>query len=803
MFKNYFTIAWRNIFRHPKYSIINVLGLTLGITCCLLIFLWVRDEKSVDNFPRNGNHLFVIYMTIVADGKTTGTYSTPSNVVDNRNHLYMEDVKRTVPEIRSLACYTTGYELPWGYPETLQSGDKLLKLNGARAGEDFFKIFGYPLVEGNAATALSDMHGIALSRRTAVALFGSPRAAMGRPVRFENKYTFNVSAVYEDLPKESSLQFDFLNNWEAQKRMLEWASGNVRIYVQLSPGADIAKVENELTQYLRTTMGPVPHSTFRLGLQRVSDQYLYNVFTNGRPLTGRIEYVRIFSGVAIFILLIACINFMNLATARSVRRAKEVGLRKVVGSSRGQLIRQFLGESLVFALLSLLLSLALVLLLLPAFNRLTGKTIGFPAADPLFWCSLAAVGLVTGLLAGSYPALYLSSLQPVRTLKGVVRHTTGSILFRKGLTVFQFVLSIFLVIATIVVTRQADFIDHTNLGYDRENLIYVRIDGELSKLQNYLLFKERLSPMPGIAMVDRSTEAPHSMTFDVSSDDIKWEGKPANANVPVEPASVGFDFVKLMHLTLVGGRDFSRQNATDSSDAFLVNEVAVKEMGFKDPIGKWVSAWAKRGHIIGVIRDYHTRSLRDPIRPLLLDVKEGEYFGVILIRTLPGRTKEALASIATVYKEVNPNFAFGWQFVDEEYQKMYISEMITSKLSVLFAVLAIAISSMGLLGLVLLAAEQRTREIGIRKVLGASIAGIVTLFSMDFLKLILIAFVIGGSLGWWAMHAWLNGFTYRIPLSWWIFVLAGAGVTLMAMVTIGYRALRSAAANPVEALRSE
>jgi putative ABC transport system permease protein len=803
MFKNYFTVAWRNILRHPNYSMINVLGLALGMTCCLLIFLWVRDEKSVDNFQRNGNDLFVVYMTAVADGKTSGTYSTPVRVVDKHGQLYMEDAKRSVPEISNLACYTTGYELPWGYPETLQTGDKLLKLNGARAGEDFFKIFGYPLVEGNPATALSDMLGIALSRRTAVALFGSPRAAMGQPVRFENKYTFRVSAVFEDLPKQSSLQFDFLNNWEAHKRMLEWASGNSKTYVQLSPGADPGKVENELTQYLRTAMGPTPHSTFKLGLQRVKDQYLYNVFANGRPVTGRIEYVRIFSGVAIFILLIACINFMNLATARSVRRAKEVGLRKVVGSSRGQLVRQFLGESLVFAFLSLALSLGLVFLLLPAFNRLTGKTIVAPLAEPQFWCLLAAVGLVTGLLAGSYPALYLSSLQPVRTLKGVVRHSAGSIFFRKGLTVFQFVLSIFLLIATIVVTRQADFIDHTDLGYDRDNLIYVRIDGELSKLQNYLLFKQRLSSLPGIELVDRSTETPHSMTFEISSDDIKWEGKPVNASVPVEPASVGFDFVKLMHLTIVMGRDFDRRTATDSSDAFLVNEEAVKEMGLKNPIGKWVSAWEKRGHIIGVIKDYHTCSLRDPIRPLLLDVKEGEYFGVIMIRTLPGQTKEALASIATVYKETNPNFAFGWQFVDEEYQKMYASEMITSKLSVLFAALAIIISSLGLLGLVLFAAEQRTREIGIRKVLGASLGQIVTLFSVDFLKLIVIAFVIGSAVGWWAMHAWLDGFTYRIPLSWWIFALAGAGVTVMAMATIGYRALRSARANPVDSLHVE
>jgi hypothetical protein len=377
------------------------------------------------------------------------------------------------------------------------------------------------------------------------------------------------------------------------------------------------------------------------------------------------------------------------------------------------------------------------------------------------------------------------------------------VFFRKGLTVFQFVLSVFLLIATIVISRQTSYIQHANLGYDKENLLYVRIEGKLQEMKNYELFKERLSTMPGIAMVDRCTEAPHSMKFDVNNDDIKWEGKPVNANVFVEPASVGFDFVRIMGLTIVQGRDFSRLNPTDSSDGFLVNEEAVREMGLKDPIGKWVSAWNKRGHIIGVIKDYHSRSLRDAIRPLLLDVKEYEYFGMILIKTKPGQTKEALASTAAVYKTIEPDLAFAWQFVDEEYQKMYNSEMITAKLSVLFAALAIGISCLGLLGLVLFAAEQRTKEIGIRKVLGASLNQILALFSVDFLKLVLLAFLIAGPLGWLAMRSWLGNFAYRVELSWWVFALAGLGVTFMALLTLSFQAVRTALANPVRALRSE
>jgi ABC-type antimicrobial peptide transport system permease subunit len=802
MIRNYLKIALRHMTRHRGYAIINVLGLTLGITCCLFIFLWVRDERQMDNFGRKDT--YVVYMTTKTNGQTRGYYMTPAHVVDTHHtRFYIEDAQRVVPEIKHLANFLVGYELPWGYPESLQVGDKILKENGARAGEDFFKIFPYGLVEGDPATALKEMYGIVLTRKTAVALFGSVHAAMGRQVRFMNARQFVVTAVCEDLPANSTIQFDFLNNWEAQRYLLEYSGNEVRTYVELNPGSDPDKVAAKLTQYMHTVAPPEKGGSYALGLQRVSDDYLYNVFVNGRPATGRIEYVRIFSGVALFILLIACINFMNLSTARSVKRAREVGLRKVIGSSRGQLISQFMGESLLFSFFALVLSIGLLVLLLPAFNRFTGKQIHLPADQPLFWLSLVGIALITGIVAGSYPALYLSSLQPVRTLKGVLRFTRGSIFFRKGLTVFQFVLSVFLLIATIVISRQTNYIEHTNLGYDRENLLYVRIEGKLQEMKNYTLFKQRLSGMPGIALVDRCTEAPHSMKFDVNNNAISWEGKPVNASVFVEPASVGFDFVRIMGLTIVQGRDFSRQNPTDSSDAFLVNEEAVREMGFKDPIGKWVQAWKKRGHIIGVIKDYHSRSLRDVIRPLLIDVKEYEYFGLILIKTKPGETKEALASAAAVYKSIEPDLAFGWEFVDEAYQKMYNSEMTTAKLSVLFAVLAIGISCLGLLGLVLFAAEQRTKEIGIRKILGASLSQILALFSVDLLKLVLLAFLIAGPLGWLAMRSWLGNFAYRVALSWWIFALAGVGIALIALLTLSYQAVRTALANPIASLRSE
>jgi len=804
MLPNYLKIAWRTIRRHKGYSAINLLGLALGMTCCLFILLWVQDEKSIDNFHADGDNLYSLYETYTANGHVDGDYNSPIRVVNNRLQFPLDSVKQAIPEIQYYGYYATGYDLPWGHPETIRVDDKIIKLKGSRASEDFFSIFSYPLIEGTPASALKDINNIAISRKMANIFFGNPAAAMGKTLRYENNRNLIVTAVFEDMPSQSSLQFDFLLTWAAQSSgQLPWSSNNFQTFIRLSPGADAKLVTTKLNRYAMTRTENNGATKMHLGLQRYGDRYLHGTFVNGQPLTGRIEYVRIFSGVAIFILLIACINFMNLATARSVRRAKEVGLRKVVGSTRTWLIGQFLGESLVFSFLAMLLSILLLAVFLPAFNHFTDKHILFPLSALSFWAGLAGIIFLTGLIAGSYPALYLSSLRPVAVLKGIFRFTQSAIWFRKGLTVFQFALSILLMIATIVIVRQTDYVQNTNLGYNRENLIYIQVEGELSGMDKYELFKQRAMAMPGIAMVDRSSETPHAMNFVADPDAMNWEGKNQGDRIGLKPASVGFDFVKLMGLQMAEGRDFSRLNPTDSSDGFLVNEEAVRRMNMHQPIGKWVSAWTKKGHIIGVLKDYHTQSFREPILPVIIDVKEWQDFGVIIIRTQPGQTKAALGSLRKIYKEINPNYAFAWQFVDEEYKKLYSSELLISRLSVLFATLAIIISCLGLLGLVMFSAEQRTKEIGIRKVLGASIGQIIGIFSLDFLRLILIAFVVAGPVGWYFMNTWLHDFTYRIDFSWWIFGLAGSAALLVAALTVSYQAIRAATANPVNSLRSE
>lgn len=801
MLRHYGIVAVRNLFRHKAFSAINIFGLSLGMTCCLFIFLWVRDEKRVDNFHANDETLYSLYhhTTYNGGGEDFG-YRLPYAFVDNKEKVIADEIKQVVPEIKYASPYCTTYELPWGYPRTFQIGDKIHKLPGSAAGEDFFRMFSYELIAGDRVTTLNDISSLAISRKMSNMFFKTPDDAIGKSIRYENNIDFTITAVFEDVPAESSLKFDFIINW---KRVLtgyiERSDNKWPTFIQLHENADLTAATDKINGLFESWLGKNAGQKIVMKLQPFGDQYLVSNFVNGKPEGGRIEYVKIFSGVAVFILIIACINFMNLATARSVKRAREVGVRKVVGSSRINLIAQFFGESMFLALLAMIGGLILVQLFLPVFNNFTGKQIASPLTDSGSWIFLSALVLFTGVVAGSYPALFLSSLKPVRILKGVLRFTPASLWIRKGLAGFQFVLSIILLIVTLVVSRQTNFVQKTNLGYNRENLIYLRIEGELNP--KYAVFKERALKMPGIAMVDRSSEAPHAMNFVIAGPFV-WEGQKKEENVAMKPLSVGFDFLKIMDLKIVEGRDFMK-TPLDSADAFMVNEEAVRQMGLKDPVGKSISAWQKKGHIIAVLKDYHTHSLHEPIKPLIMDVKEYEYFGVIIIRTEPGKTTEALASLEKVCRELNPNYPFDYQFVDKEYEKLYKNEMVVAKLTNAFAGIAIAISCLGLLGLIMFSAEQRTKEIGIRKVLGATVSNIIGLLSKDFIKLVVISFVIAAPVAGYFMNKWLDGFAFKTDLSWWIFAVAGISALLVALLTISVQAISAALANPVKSLKTE
>jgi putative ABC transport system permease protein len=790
MIKNYLKIAWRNLVKNKVFSFINILGLALGMACSLLILLWVNDEKSMDKFHKNRSQLYSVYERQYYDNKIDAFHSTPGVLAD--------EMKKVLPEVQ----YASG--MAWNDRATFQVGDKIMKEKGNHAGADFFKMFSYQLLAGNANDALSSPVSIAISRKMANDFFGDPQSAIGKTIRYANQKDLAVAAVYEDLPENASEKFDYLINWQyfldEQSWAKEWGNNGPRTLIMLRAGTNPVTFEKKIVRFL-DNYNKDQGKSFRieLGTQRFDDMYLHSNFSKTGALEGgRIEYVRLFSLVAIFILLIACINFMNLTTARSVKRAKEIGVRKVVGAFRSALIRQFIGEAIFISFIAIAIAIILVIVSLPAFNNLTHKQIVFPYSDKIFWASILGLALMAGFISGSYPALFLSSFNPIVVLKGTLKLSSASAWFKKGLVVFQFVLSIVLIVGTIVVSKQVNYIQTKNLGYDRENLVYIPMEGDLPK--QYELFRQQASTMPGIKLVSRISQNPTQIENGTGG--VEWEGKDPNTMPMFTQAAVGYDFVKTMNIQLLKGRDFSKDFPTDSV-GYILNEQALAKIGFKDPIGKPLTFWKKKGTVVGVIKDFHFNSLKVPVNALIIRLGETDNYGTLLIKTQAGKTKEAIASLEKLCKQLNPKFPFTYQFSEEEYSKLYASEQMTGKLANCFAFLAIFISCLGLLGLAMFTAEQRTKEIGIRKVLGASTSSLFVLLSREFLVFVVIAIVIASPLAWWGMNKWLEEYTYRINITAWMFIIAGLTATLIALITVSFQAIKAAISNPVKSLRTE
>ena len=792
MFKNYLKITWRNLVRNKAHTFINIAGLSVGVVCSLLIMLWVQNELSTDAFYKNSSRLFAVYERQYSDHKVRGNYNTPGPTA--------AEMKKVIP----------GVELatPFGFTQqnTFQAGEKKLKLEGNSAGEDYFKMFGYPLLEGNAQTALTGPVAVAISRKMAEIFYGSAHQAIGKTIRFNNSKDLKVSAVFENLPDNVSDKFEYLTSWELflqdQDWAKEWGNNGPNTYLLLRPDANPAAIEKRIAHFLDTYSGVNRKTSpfiIDFGLQRYDERYLHGKFDErGNIAGGRIEYVKLFSIVAIFILLIACINFMNLTTARSVKRAREIGVRKVVGALRSSLIGQFISESLLITIAAVSISLLLLILILPLFNQITQKQIELPFRDTLFWLKLAAITLVTGLVSGSYPALFLSSFNPVRVLKGALTLSSGTTIFRKGLVVFQFVLSVVMVTGTIVISKQMNYIQSKNLGYDRENLVYIPIEGDLTA--KYEVFKQEAARIPGVQMVTHISDNPTNIQMGTRG--VSWTGKNPKEQIRFVTAAVGYDFIKTMKLTMVVGRDFSKDFPTDSA-GYIINEAALKRIGYPDPIGQPITMWDKPGKIIGVVKDFHFNSLHQLIEPLIIRSGVTDIYGRFLVRTQPGKTREVMAGLEKICKELNPSFPFTYYFADEEYTKLYQSEQIVGKLSDAFSFLAIFISCLGLLGLAMFTAEQRVKEIGIRKVLGATIMSLFTLLSSEFLVLVIIALLIASPIALYAMTKWLQGFEYRTGIQWWVFGLSGGLIVLIALATVSFQAIKAALVNPIKSLRSE
>ena len=624
-------------------------------------------------------------------------------------------------------------------------------------------------------------------------------------IKIDGKDNVIVTGVLEDIPELSSLKFDFLMSYDIWFKKNDWAKewGNngPRCVVLLKENTSVDKVNAKIKNYIKTKN---KDSNVELFLQNYGESYLYSKWDNAKQAGGRIEYVRTFSVVAIVILLIACINFMNLATARSLRRAREIGVRKVVGAGKRQLIAQFIGESMFVSFLAILISLLIVALILPSFNELTEKHLTIDLTNPSFLLILLGLTVFTGVISGSYPALFMSTLKPIVVLKGILKFKAGATYFRKGLVVFQFALSIILILGMIVVYRQINFIHNKNLGFGKEDLLYIPLEGGLSK--NYMAFREELQKKPGIKNV---TSAQHNpLQVGSSTQGVRWPGKDTTQLILFSSNPINYDYIKTMGIQLIAGRDFDPSYSLDTNN-YLINEAAARKIGYKDPVGKELTMWGDKGTIIGLMKDFHHNSLHVPIEPLILRlykqswIGDGGFWGHVIIRTEKGKTREALASMETTFKKFNAGFPFKYYFTDDEIKNNYKAEHTVSKLSRYFAFLAIFISCLGLFGLVTFTAEQKTKEIGIRKVLGASVSGIVGMLSKDFLKLVLIATVIAFPVAWWMMHKWLLDFEYRIDIGWWVFVVAGITALLIALLTISFQSIKAAIANPVKSLRTE
>ncbi|PRY41079.1 putative permease [Spirosoma oryzae] len=785
MLRNYIKIAVRSLLKHKLYSGINVFGLALGMACALLIGLWVRDELSYDRFWSNAKNIYFVRFQSEYQGEIYTNFVTPGPL--------QEAIANDVPEVDAVT------KTDWGRDYLVKVGDRKAKEFGHFATSAFFDVFDMTALQGNPKTALAQTNQIVVSRKLAEKFFPDGQA-LGKTLQLDNDKFYVVGAVVDNLPTASTIQFDWIVNWKVQEQdwQTKWGNNSFMTYARLNPNTTQAQAEASM-KLLYKRHAPKEHSENVAMLQPLTDLHLYRDYKNGKPVGGRIEYVRIFSVVALFILLVACINFMNLATARSAIRAKEVGVRKVVGALRSSLIGQFMSESILTSLLAIILSLVLVRMALPTFNTLFDKQLTLSLTEPMLWQLVAGLVLITGFVSGSYPALFLSGLQPIRILKGRLQAGSGPALFRRTLVVFQFGLSMFLIIGMLTVSRQMRFFRTHNLGLDRENVISIPLEGELASDKKLDVVRRAVSQLPSISSVSTANMLP--IDIQSTSGDLVWPGKEPGMETSVSTMSVGNDFVKTMNIKLVAGRDFRADSPADSSN-YLINEATAKLMGMRDPVGKEVTFWYGKGRIVGLMKDFHINSLHQAINPLILTYTPRNT-SYLLIKTHPGQTQQALTELEQLTKSFNPNYPFTYHFLDEDYEKLYRSEQQVQELVNYFGILAVLISCLGLFGLAAFTAEQRTKEIGVRKVLGASVASIVGLLSTDFLKLVLIAMVLASPLAWMALDKWLNSFVYRDTLPWWIFAFAALIAVVVALATVSYQSIRAALVNPVKSLRSE
>jgi putative ABC transport system permease protein len=785
MFKNYLKITCRNLLKNKSFTSINIAGLAVGMASAALILLWVQNEVSYDQFHQNKDRLYQMYNRSVFDGKLWCWGTTPKPM--------MKALKQDYPQVDQAARINSTSFL-------FTLGDKHLNIPGYFTDPDFLTMFSFPLVQGNPKVALNSMNNIVITEKTAKKLFGN-EDAMGKTVKIDSVDFFTVTGVMKDLPNNTEFDFEYLMPWSYWEKLNKsedknWGNNSVQTFVVLKPGITEAYINSRVKDITRS------HSDIKdidVFMHPATKWRLYSKFENGKIVGGRIDIIKLFSVIAAFILLIACINFMNLSTARSEKRAKEVGIRKVVGASKSSLIGQFLGESIMIALIAGVVALTIIELSLPAFNTLTQKHLFVPFSSPSFWLIVLSFILFTGVVSGSYPALYLSSFMPVKVLKGTFKAANAAFSPRKILVVTQFTFAIVLIISTIIVRQQLEFAQNRDIGYKKNNLVYTMMQGSIEK--NYSLIRNELITS-GAATAVTKTSAP--MTEGRSDTwDFTWDGKNEKEKLDFNIFNVDGDFTKTMGLKIVDGRDIDVKTYPSDSLAVLLNEAAVKIMGFKQPVGQILRNNDKKMKVVGVVKDFILQSPYEPVRPMIIQGPKS-WFNVIHFKlNEKNTTAENLKLAEAVFKKFNSEYPFEYHFVDDEYSKKFADEQRIGVLASLFAGLTIFISCLGLFGLATYMAQNRIKEIGVRKVLGASVMGVTTMLSKDFLKLVGIAFLFATPIAIYFMHDWLQHYSYRVDISVWVFAIAAFLTTLISIITVSFQAIKAALANPVKSLRSE
>lgn len=786
MIRNYLKVILRQLKKNKGFALLNMFGLSFGLTAAVLILLWIQDEVSYNRFHTKYGELYQVMGNQQYDTKTYTFAATPG--------LLSPAMKTDFPEV----AQTT--RLCWGDSWLFTANDKTLYESGNYADASFFSMFTFPKLYGNTGNPFPDDNSIVLTETMAVKYFGTANV-VGKYIRVNNKDDFKITAVVADPPQNSSIKFNWLVSFRVFEKKNEWlqswTNNGVQTFVELKPGTDYKTFNTKFSSYIKTKNADAAAMPLLLAMD---DWRLRSTFEEGVQAGGRIEYIRLFGVIAALLIIIACINFMNLATARSEQRAKEVGVRKVMGAQRRALMFQFISESIVMALLAMVIACLFVLAALPWFNELVGKKLSPGFDNPVQWLLLLGIAVLCGIIAGSYPSVYLSSFKPVAIFKGIRGgRNSGAGAVRKGLVITQFVVSIVLIVSTVVIYGQLGHVKNRQLGYNKDHLVYVRQTGKVNEHLDAIINDLRSSG----AVTHAASSNQYVLQIGNNSAGFEWKGKDPTKEVLITMEYVSSDYISTAGMKLKAGRDFLQHSTADSQNV-IINESFAKLLGSSDPLSMVLLRDSLNYRIVGVINDFVYNDVYGgaPAPLVLFNAPRATNF-LFMRLDENKKTEDALAKIEAVFQNNNPGYPFECSFVDQEFDQLFKSEMLVSKLSRLFAAITILISCIGLFGLAAYTAERRTKEISIRKILGASVTGLAGLLSADFLKLVLIAIVIALPLSWFIMHKWLEDYSYRIDMQWWMFALAGFAALVIALLTVSFQAIRAALSNPVKNIRTE